>query len=386
MSIEHIQVLQDELPELFKPRDLPPYWDDNFIFEPIVDPERNDEIPERTTDAYAGNLPDDNFDALERFGTDLIEPGGPFPESSQPLSDILGGTYAGAPLPFGGRSRMPPTDCLAFYLPFHYYHPTWWGVYLLFDGVVWLAGEIVKRSGWTVGRLQAIRAARMFLYYHEAFHHRTECFATRLEVTHRKPFYTEGFERLYRSKFMTIDCREEGLANATAFRKCDSKFKSAAIYHALEGFIQDSPPGYDQGVRICAAFEHVRCIFAEENQQICLPHLPAKKPEVWRAAPHLFDGIMNIKGRVNYVISRGSPLAARLPFRPMLPARKLVKKLKEMVGLEFVRHGGNHDFYRTRSGRPVPIPRHPGDLDRELLRRILREAGCDMGLEEFLQQ
>jgi hypothetical protein len=75
---------------------------------------------------------------------------------------------------------MPPPDCFAFYLPFHYYHPTWWGVYLLLEGVLWLASEIVRRAGGRVSMKDAVCVARMFLYYHEAFHHKTECFATRI--------------------------------------------------------------------------------------------------------------------------------------------------------------------------------------------------------------
>ena len=101
--------------------------------------------------------------------------------------------------------------------------------------------------------------------------------------------------------------------------------------------------------------------------------------------PKLFDGIANIKSRVNYVISRKSPLASGLPFRPMLPPGKLVKKLQALVGLKFVRHGGNHDVYRSASGVKVAIPRHPRDLGRGLVRKILSEVGLDMGLDEFLQ-
>jgi hypothetical protein len=37
--------------------------------------------------------------------------------------------------------------------------------------------------------------------------------------------------------------------------------------------------------------------------------------------------------------------------RPLLPPSKVVKKLKELVGLEFDRSGGNHDIYKTPSGK-----------------------------------
>ena len=89
--------------------------------------------------------------------------------------------------------------------------------------------------------------------------------------------------------------------------------------NALESYVLDNPPGYDQGVPIGRGFQSVGCEFAEENQRICLPHLPGKDPSVWRTAPHMFNGITDIKSRVNYPIPRSSPLAGRLPFRPVLP-------------------------------------------------------------------
>ena len=62
----------------------------------------------------------------------------------------------------------------------------------------------------------------------------------------------------------------------------------------------------------------------------------------------------------------------------------MIKKLRQLVGLELVREGGRHQVWRTSSGNIVEIPRHPRDLGRGLLRQILRQAGLDMGLEEFL--
>lgn len=39
MSVDHLDVLHAELPELFQPRDLSSVWDENFIVVPIEDPE-----------------------------------------------------------------------------------------------------------------------------------------------------------------------------------------------------------------------------------------------------------------------------------------------------------------------------------------------------------
>jgi predicted RNA binding protein YcfA (HicA-like mRNA interferase family) len=256
---------------------------------------------------------------------------------------------------------------------------------LTYEGVLWLAAEIIRRSNNEVNRRQAFEASRLFLYYHEAFHHKTECFATRLELTHRIAFYKNGFEQDFQRTFLTEKCLEEGLANAAGLNETFKKTKNPAVDDALAWIVADSPPGYDQGNNIRSIFKRIRNEFAERNQSVCLSHLPSKDPEMWNSSPHIFDGIANIKSNVNYILSRRSPLTARLRFRPCLPPRKVVKKLRDLVGLEKVREGSRHEVWKTAAGNIVQIPRHARDLGRGLLRSILREAGVGMGLEEFLR-
>lgn len=322
MSVEHLDILHQQLPELFQNRALAPEWDEGLIFVRVGAPELALSMTEAPM--YTSALRNENQvltqAVLEQMAAEVaVEAGSTPPPLPHSITEALGGAHAGGPITYDDPTKMPPPECLAFYLPFHYYHPTWWGVYLLLDGVVWLAGEIIRRSGGKVSPENAVHASRLFLYYHEAFHHKTECFATRLELTHRKPCYKTGFERLYQVTFKTELCLEEGLANASALNDQRVKQIDPATDKALEGYVLDSPPGYDLGVSIREDLLSVRCKFAEQNQRFSLPQLPPKDPEVWRTAPHLFDGIANIKSRVNYVMHKDSPLAQRLPFRPLLP-------------------------------------------------------------------
>lgn len=392
MSIEHLDTLHGELPELFQDRILAPDWDEGLIIVRVGSPEStvSPQLSGMSAMAQANDDQEPTQAVLEQMAAeaavaafDLAAKPPSFPPE---ILDKLGGAHSGGPIPYDDGTKMPPPECLAFYLPFHYYHPTWWGIYLLLDGVVWLAGEIIRRSGGKVSPQKAVQASRLFLYYHEAFHHKTECFATRLELTHRMPMYKTGFERFYQLTLNTDLCLEEGLANASALSHRSAW--DGIVDKALEDYVLNSPPGYSKGVEIRNGdlLATVRCQFAENNQRFCLPHLPGKNADIWRTAPHLFHGIANIKSRVNYVVQRDSPLAARLRFRPLLSSGKLIRKLKEVAGLQLVRHGGNHDIYRTRSGKTISIPRHPGDLGRGLIRDILRQAEVDMGLQEFLRQ
>ena len=382
--MDNLDLLQAEIPELFQPHDFPPTWENDLIIVPIEDPEAADR--DENDLLINDNLPSfmdlENLIAQDTKATEnRIAP----PNMSPILLKSLGGTHPGGLVSNSAQYKVPPPDCLAFYLPYHYYHPTWWGIYLLVEGVQWLACEIIKRSGGKVSQKEAVPAARMFLYYHEAYHHKTECFATRLELAHRKPFYKTGFECYFQKTWGTDDCLEEALANANAL-KGNKKMSSRDIESALMDYVKDSPPGYSQGVKVLRKFSQVQRRFAEDNQNICLPHLPGKNPDIWRTTPYMFNGISNIKGRVNYVIPQNSPLVARMRMRPLLPPNKLIKKLKELAQLEFVRSGGKHDIYKTPAGKTIPIPRHPHDLGRGLVHKIIREAGLNMGLEEFMQK
>lgn len=303
MSVRHLDTLHEQLPELFEARPQPRF--DEVIAVPVDDPESVN---------TQGNS---RSDQIEGHCAQVLEPGTPLPELPSIVGYVPGGSFGGAPLAAWHGSEMPPPEALAFYLPFHHYHPAWWGVYLHLEGVLWLAGEIVRRSP-SVPRYRAMLAARLFLFYHEAFHHKTECFATRLELTHRKAFYRTGFTGLYTRTLGTADCMEEGLANASALNDVNRKLEklfAPDLEYALEGYVTDSPPGYAEGVWLREGFLDTKCEFAELNHCECLPALPPKKPEIWRTAPYLFDGIASIKSRVKYLLPRGSPLARRLPIR-----------------------------------------------------------------------
>jgi hypothetical protein len=170
-------------------KELPENWDEGLIIVPVPDVERITKPEPLGLPTAPEDLREDNeADILEHFGEYVdqgVSPVVPSPEIVQ----VLGGNHGGSPLPYTDRSKMPPPDCHAFYLPFHYFYPSLWGVYLLYKGVLWLRDEIIRRSDNEVGSRQAFEAARLFLYYHGAFHHKTECFAIRLELAHHQAFY-----------------------------------------------------------------------------------------------------------------------------------------------------------------------------------------------------
>jgi predicted RNA binding protein YcfA (HicA-like mRNA interferase family) len=132
-------------------------------------------------------------------------------------------------------------------------------------------------------------------------------------------------------------------------------------------------------------FKDGECRLAEESLALSFPNIPRKSHEIWEAGSFFTRGFGQIKSRIHYMIWRHSPLAARIPNRFVKKPQQVIKGLHKLVGLSLVSHGANHDMYQTDAGNKVTIPRHPGDLGRGLFAKIIKQAGLDMSVSEFLR-
>ena len=56
-------------------------------------------------------------------------------------------------------------------------------------------------------------------------------------------------------------------------------------------------------------------------------------------------------------------------------------KLLECEGFENIRQRGSHRFYRHTDGRTSVVPMHTSDLDRTLIRKILKDI--DMSISDY---
>ena len=56
-------------------------------------------------------------------------------------------------------------------------------------------------------------------------------------------------------------------------------------------------------------------------------------------------------------------------------------KLLNKIGFLQERQKGSHRFFEHPDGRTTVVPMHTGDLDRTLIRKILRDI--DMSIEEY---
>jgi hypothetical protein len=163
-----------------------------------------------------------------------------------PVEDIHAGRYRGYPLDQRRVSAAEERESTIT-------SPTGGGVYLTVEGVFALGRFIERRTGGVMAPGEARVVSRLFLYGHEACHHAVECFATRLEVTHRTALYRRGFEALYQKTAGTDDAHEEALATAKGYALAGrvgrrlfkgQPAKRRAVLAALADYIVGCPPGY----------------------------------------------------------------------------------------------------------------------------------------------
>lgn len=108
MTLDYINALRNELPELFDERQLPSEWNENWIKIPF-----DDEIEDILNPSDDENNYEDNRE-LPRH-----------PE----IADIFP-TFENNNFGQKVGDQKVPADLLAFYLPFHLF-PNDWGIYIL---------------------------------------------------------------------------------------------------------------------------------------------------------------------------------------------------------------------------------------------------------------
>ena len=369
MAVDDLKALKKDLPDLFLKRKISAEWDEEWIFEPVGNIEEDHPGLESLED-YAASRDELTLVPVNRIVALPPVPGEPFPGYPQESPAI-----------------DPPPDALAFYLPFHYFHPLWWGIYLMVDGIDKLATYLRRESGICYG--MASRVARMFLYGHELFHHRAEVYAVRMEVAYRKPLYRFDFEDAYRQDPGMEEAPAEAYAydfvKRKAFLTPNDQEKRERLLSALKAYIESSPSDYKRGAEMLTRSRLAKgeSELAEKYLNKAFPDLQPISHEAWQCFPNAFSGIIRTKSRVNYVLHKDSDLADRLSLGGrFISHRKLSKKLKN-EGCEFVRQGkGSHEIWRGPNGH-FSLPRHPRDLKRGTVRSILREAGLPFSLSEL---
>lgn len=153
MAINDIGFLHNELPEVFAKKNLPTNLAEDWIIIPV--------------DSLENETP---FDITEQ--TNTVAPPPSLEEMRSPVSDkqlpTATGCFPGGPISSWPKEYFPPTDALAFYLPFHYFYSDWWGIYLTVEGIYILGKYIYEKRSDILTLNNSMIASQVFLYAHEA--------------------------------------------------------------------------------------------------------------------------------------------------------------------------------------------------------------------------
>ena len=128
----------------------------------------------------------------------------------------------------GRGVHVPPPDvfdALAWYLPIHNFGYGW-GIYIRESAVLMLGGSVLSRiepsrRGEYDAIYGAVRAGLSILYLHEAFHHKVESFAIRLEIIEHARRHRPYFQGVYGQlrAAQSDELIEEALACAEIVRR-----------------------------------------------------------------------------------------------------------------------------------------------------------------------
>ena len=342
-------------------------------------------------------------DALERIDSSQNPQSASATPGLGPTGPSLEAGRAGTPgalRPKPERHVVPPPDCYAFYLPWHYFTARHWGIYLLVEGIEEFGGRAHARAQGGLTRAEARNVAKSFLFHHEAYHNAVETFSVRLEVSHRVPCYKDGFEKLYRLGFAHCAVHEEGLSTAYALMKVRNqlfasiptatirKLKRQIAYKVLCMLVRAMPPEYASALKLLppsGSFDANEHIYQECAHSLSLPKIPGVQPEVWASALHSMGPSLQRNKSFSYVVPRSHPaLRGALSVRYLSIKRKsFVQRLREVVGGEAV-GGGKHPKWQAANGKKVPVPSGT-DLNPYTCAQILKQLGLDLGIQEFMQ-
>jgi hypothetical protein len=131
----------------------------------------------------------------------------------------------------------------SWYQPYHYLPRTKWGIHIRYRS--WLSITARLRNecpGLKSNQINSAKAAFLYLYTHELFHHLVENIASLIEIRSGHTFlYRMYLSQTYANSFNTHECLEESLANSYLVAR-------ANLCHIkedyLEGQLLNQGPGY----------------------------------------------------------------------------------------------------------------------------------------------
>jgi hypothetical protein len=378
MNSELIDKLKQDLPDCFPPAAGKPSFDDLHVW-PAEDLENDSELFSDDSDISDGELI----------------------ETSNRIKDIFGDNDPFPGSPTVDEEGKPTIETLAFYLPYHKFEDSVWGVYLIAEGVIWLRNKFYSLSrshGGSLNLIEAQSLAKSFLFYHERFHNCVESFATKMEISNRSPFYISGVTTLYKTPYTSPNPRiyhEETFANKYAIEKSSdyfaNKFKPTHRYpnpkqnvkEIVKEFIKQYNSGhYKEALQLTESLRSQALIDKQNKflEEICQNSFHSSShgisPSLWSAFAQRLSGSIPRGSRFSYVTPKGSLVATRAKLGGrLLRVNSLDKFIEKKFGVTKIKSKVHKKTWvRKINGitQKSDMP-HGSEIDKHTIKKIIND-------------
>jgi hypothetical protein len=396
MKHKDIYILSELFPDFFNNRDVPEDWDEDDL---LID---NDDLSNPEGDLYEELNPreDDSFDtSLENIDINEIQHIFSEPvfdldneNNDSQFNDIFGGKYPGSP-----STNPSITRKLGFYLPWHIFSPKIWGIYLIHDAIESAVQSFHINSKKFLSKNNCRKLLREFIFQHEKYHNVVETFASRLEITHRIPFYNNQVTKLYNNPANGL-IHEEALANSYAyintielktFKKIENNNifltkKRAIAKILLKNWIKSSPTPYNLAANML--YQNGQKITERDFQEHILRSSTLTNSLIWKFGTHMMQPSLKRNGHFIYIISKKSHIYSKNKLSlGFIKYRDLYKKLKPYGIKETFGRGKHHRKFELTNGLKIPVPSHGKDIAKGTATRIIKECGINISLEKLME-
>jgi predicted RNA binding protein YcfA (HicA-like mRNA interferase family) len=295
----------------------------------------------------------------------------------------------------GSQSPPPPisVDALAWYAPIHRFGLNW-GIYIHESSIVMIAGHIgtylkpgiVIRPGITQ---QLSRMALSILYLHEAFHHKIESFATRLEVVKRQKVYVPYQQNVYGKLLGTDELAEEALACCEMYLRLKEKTYrrgvSDPVYDATIAMLDDWIPTLPAGYRMAeivlnglSPFEETRNELLSQINEGRIKSTQSYKE--WEIASQMTRGLFSWREVAYALIPKGTksvvPWFSQDVASLSISTRELEKLIRSLGYIEKAGGKGSHRKFEHESLTTIILPNAREALSPGVLRSVARSIGA----------
>jgi len=290
--------------------------------------------------------------------------------------------------------RKHGTEAIAFYAPFHFYYPSYWGVYIIEDrlyGFAYLVYQKIRTKGILFDDI--VELCRKCILEHEYFHFRTEFFSLVWEDFAEKIVY-----KRFKRENQPYCEMEEALANAYEVRKSILISRKQHIHgfsHAIRDLCRDAPAGYN-------------------NFENCLRGHQIKNECIYEFVTHILkvvDDVRLVTNRIS-LVSKGLSYASWFPTHsfmrenilrqipeyvcqpPSIPSDKrlymilankriddLLTCLERKYGCKIRDNHGKHPKIELPNGKKISYS-YSSSRRKGIYPRLIKEIASSLGIEK----